>query len=686
MGISHNSKRASIEALEDITTSLRNLLNGHDYLNIQSPLFSSFLNQIYISMPKPKDLYPLGFVMDWKTNVENLKDAFTIIKKKGWAQEGYTWNHRNIFSSEFVKLAVIPIFLPTIYPGVVSAVFLLFLLYPDKEAGLRFYSGLGKKKSAREIILNDAPQEVNTLKEMYVGIRTAHKEKKSPYLAKMEQNLHVSFAIFLPLSFSKKEIPSEEYNDLFLALEAYDYVSHMDDHRPHKRYFSNPPLFNDEMREIVFKTIVLILAYQKDASTVSSYHTKLHAFIGTIYQFHLVHDVCIMLSKSIVAFSTYTSCNDSFSQEVARKILGQIVSNLDNFLLDNKELLHPERPTCLDSSSLTIERPFLFFTILWAIERNSAIRKMTFNQQIWYLLDDMDQAVVDHEEFYDQIRRVFLQSLKGPREGLVPNPIYVDNWDAFYKKYREETDIICSGIDAKHDNKKDIWERSITALLLVENDNLNASRERTVHFLGQMFTIPPSDVHTTKKLTAWRTKNPDNIRLLSLPWVWSMMILYIVSTQIYVKQNGHDTKFFSTMINPSQASKKSKKCTLRFYIDNMYRHPPEEVEDLKQVLLELIEISPQKWCFPFSFKEKWLTFITETSEALSLYLDAVAYHYIEPQPYQSIDHSIDASKELLVRIFNLINKWLSYMHFEKDNPLNMPDRIYNYLKYSLKHT
>ncbi|MDY6269622.1 MAG: hypothetical protein SPL39_11845 [Selenomonadaceae bacterium] len=136
-------------SLEDIATALRNFLNG--YHRPREEYFSDFINLLY-EPTNLEDLYPLDFIMKRTINEENLDLACSIIRKNSWAVR-QTWDNQFIFSKGFMKLADIPIFIPTIYPGIVSAVFLLFLLFPDKKTGIHFYSGL-EKKSAKEIILH----------------------------------------------------------------------------------------------------------------------------------------------------------------------------------------------------------------------------------------------------------------------------------------------------------------------------------------------------------------------------------------------------------------------------------------------------------------------------------------------------------------------------------------------------
>ena len=670
-------------SLEDIATALRNFLN-EARPSKQDSLFLDFVNQLYKSSTL-EDLYPLHFVMKRSINEENLQAACAIIKKNGWALKESTWNDRTIFSTSFMKLAAIPIFLPTIYPGILSAVFLLFLLFPNEKTGMHFYRGLRKKQRAKDIILEGFAPDINTLQEMYLGMRAAH--KKSSYLAKIEQTLHLSFKNILLPSFSKKNIRKLEDNDLFSILEAYDYASHIDCHHLHKRYFSKPPLFNDEVHETVFKTILLILSYQKNALTSSIYYyAKLHGFIGNNFQFHLAHEACILLSKTALMFSCVTDENAPLQQYLQIFGLGKIESNLDSLLQNDQNLLHPKGDVYQDPSPLTTEQRFLFFTIVWAIERNSAIRRQRNDWKIWHILDGIDRSTAKKDKKQrDAIRRVFSKSIKNNTYWPgIATPIRADGWDNFYKQYHDETDIICAGIKTEHEKEK-IWNRAIVALLFIVRADLNAPHDQIGYWGDLRFSAPASDVREAKKLKAWRSENSEMTGLLPLSQVWSMMILYIVSDQIYVHQNGHDTKFFSE-INSNQAAasslRNSKKYTLKYYIDNIYRHSYEEIEDLKQVLSRLAEIVPQRWCFSDSFKEKWKAFIQETSEAFFTYMNANAYHYIETQPYPSMHHHFEKSKKLLIRIYGFENNWMRAMGYEKDAPWNIPNNIREYLIYT----
>lgn len=327
-------------------------------------------------------------------------------------------------------------------------------------------------------------------------------------------------------------------------LEAYDYVSHMNNYRLHKRHLdSKPPLFNDEMRETVFKTILLILAYQNNALTASGYYAKLHNFIAMTYQFHLAHESCIMLSKTAVVSFSHASRGDILSLGNGIYFIKTISTVLEDFLQKNQKLLHPTGVIYRNAPPLIIEQGLLFFTILLDLERNFADRKKAFDWQIWHFLDDLEQVIVKDNKYYDLLRRIFLHSLRdnATDKSDVTNPINVNNWNDFYKKYRIETDIICSDFGNK---KEEIWNRSITALLFIIRSDLNAPRHKIVYKNKQRYAIPPSDVSTKTKLDNWRLNYSEVIENIPLSWVWSMMLLYMASDQVYVHINGQNTKFF----------------------------------------------------------------------------------------------------------------------------------------------
>lgn len=610
---------AEVEAcLHKTANILRKLLQETDSPKYQT-LFSSLVESIYEKSEDLERLHPLEWILPRNVNMENLQSACTILRDTGWVREDAVWENGRIFSEPFFQLMDIPIFMPSAYCSPISAIFLLYLLFPNKEQGLYFYSGLGNKKTARDIAMNSSDEKIKDLKRAYIWNGRSGRSADKSYLQRLEKRFHISFQNLPPINLNKRNNPWSD-NDLLTLLEIYDYHSHF-----YLEHLRNPPsmkrALQEEAKSIAFKTMVLISFYQKHPHATMKWIPPTMMGLRHIRaQFICTYNSCY----EIATFSQILSLLYHDRNKSCRYISQQMLKNIAHVL---KRFPEKCRLSDVKHDPVKVPNDRIFSAVLWSLEIDDFSLQIKSKLRLWQQFDKKKSI---EEKDLDILRHTFSDFFEKYRKSPDMYEINVDNWNDFYKKYKQEVDSLCTGFNEKEKKKK--WEHAITSAAYSypkwQSTKIAEGIRNTTNPEEVKFQL--SEIRTKAELSKWKKQHSEFIKSLSLARVLDFMSIYINSDHISVTQKGHDTKFFSEIKSDEQIQndsndKKPHPKMLNHFIDKMYRNPYEELDELTSALFQQMKINQQKLFFPQFFQKVWTSFIKRIGKSSLICVDALRY-------------------------------------------------------------